>query len=111
MTMPEHVPSQNASPTGRDRLLRDQERAQLPGDTLLEPGPGSLQALALDGFSDQSFAPPSWLDVPSESLVDHPMLRGLLLELPPRGAAPSPEWLNRWFEATRAVLDLIYLRR
>ncbi len=112
--MPEHVPSQPASPTSRDRILRDrerdQDRAQLPGDTLLEPGPGPLQALALDGFNEQPFASPSWLDVPASSLVDHPLLRGLLLELPPRGSQPTAEWLNRWFEATRSVLDLIYQR-
>jgi hypothetical protein len=44
-------------------------------------------------------------------MVDHPLLRGLLLELPPRGSHPTPEWLDRWFEATRSILDLIYLRR
>ncbi|GIG02428.1 hypothetical protein [Catellatospora citrea] len=112
MTMPEHVPSQNASPTPRERALRDSDRVQLPGDTLLEPGSGPLQALGLDRFGEQSFAPSSWLDMPAEStLVDHPLLRGLLLELPPRNSPPTDEWFDRWFEATRSVLGLIYLRR
>lgn len=43
-----------------------------------------------------------------DRLIDHPLLRGLLLELPPRGAAPAAEWLDRWFEATRAILELFY---
>jgi hypothetical protein len=118
MKMPEHVPSQNASPGNRDRAMRDrerdQERAQLPGDTLLEPSPapspGPRPTLALEGFNEQPFGSPNWLDVPTASLVDHPLLRGLLLELPPRGSQPTAEWLNRWFEATRSVLDLIYQR-
>ncbi len=51
-----------------------------------------------------------WLDGSGRtSLVDHPLMRGLLMELPPKGAQPSPEWMNRWFEAARAVLDLIYI--
>ncbi|WP_162907913.1 hypothetical protein [Allorhizocola rhizosphaerae] len=67
----------------------------------LEPVP----SLALDGFEE------GWLDGNNKtSLVDHPLMRGLLMELPPKGSQPSPEWMNRWFEAARAVLDLIYVR-
>jgi hypothetical protein len=47
---------------------------------------------------------------PAESLVDHPLLRGLLMELPPKGSVPPPGWLDRWFEATRAILELLYVQ-
>jgi hypothetical protein len=30
------------------------------------------------------------------------------MELPPKGVMPSQEWLDRWFEATRSILELIY---
>jgi hypothetical protein len=87
------------------------ERAQLPADSLLEPSRAAVPALGMDGFSDSNFGQPNWFDGPLDTMVDHPLLRGLLLELPPRGTQPSPEWMNRWFEAARSVLDLIYLRR
>ncbi|GHJ10952.1 hypothetical protein TPA0907_53190 [Micromonospora humidisoli] len=45
-----------------------------------------------------------------ESMIDHPLLRGLLLELPPKGSVPPPGWLDRWFEATRAILELLYVQ-
>jgi len=77
------------------------------GVGLLEPVP----SLVLEGFEEPTFDSAKWLDGQGSSLVYHPLLRGLLLELPPKGNPPSPEWMNRWFEATRAVLDLIYNRR
>jgi hypothetical protein len=48
----------------------------------------------------------SWLDAPS--VVDHPLLRGLLLELPPKGSTLRVQWLDRWFEAARSILELLY---
>lgn len=66
--------------------------------------------LSLEGLTEPVFPPASWLDpAPGSVLVDHPLLRGLLLELPPKGDPPSPEWLNRWFEAARSILELIYV--
>jgi hypothetical protein len=50
----------------------------------------------------------SWLDVPGKGVVDHPLLRGLLLELPPKGATLQVQWLDRWFEAARSILELLY---
>lgn len=70
--------------------------------------PPSSVALSLDGLNEPVFPPASWLE--DTGLADHPLLRGLLMELPPKGQAPSPEWLNRWFEAARAILELLYLR-
>jgi len=46
-------------------------------------------------------------DVP---IADHPLLRGLLLELPPKGSIPTAGWLDRWFEAARSILELLYLQ-
>jgi hypothetical protein len=78
----------------------------LPGPAGAEiPGPASA-ALGLDSLREPMFP---WLD--ETGPADHPLLRGLLLELPPKGSAPSPEWLNRWFEAARAILELLYVRR
>lgn len=71
------------------------------------PGPASV-ALGFDGLHEPVFPPAAWLE--ETGLADHPLLRGLLLELPPKGSAPSPEWLNRWFEAARAILELLYVR-
>ena len=33
---------------------------------------------------------------------------GLLLELPPKGSMPHQDWLDRWFEAARSILELLY---
>ena len=52
----------------------------------------------------------SWLDGPSGSMADHPLLRGLLLELPARGTLPTSDWLDRWFEAARSILELLYVQ-
>ena len=71
------------------------------------PGPASV-ALGFNGLSEPVFPPAAWLE--ETGPADHPLLRGLLLELPPKGSAPSPEWLNRWFEAARAILELLYVR-
>lgn len=73
------------------------------------PGPASV-ALGFDGLSEPIFPPAAWLEETGTGLADHPLLRGLLLELPPKGSTPSPEWMNRWFEAARAILELLYVR-
>ncbi|GAA2512202.1 hypothetical protein [Pilimelia columellifera] len=44
----------------------------------------------------------------SGTVAAHPLLRGLLLELPPKGAALPPGWLDRWFDAARSILELLY---
>lgn len=90
------------SPNGDKMTTSDRD-----GVGLLEPVP----SLVLNGLDEPAFAAKSWLDGHSGTLVDHPLLRGLLLELPSKSAPPSPEWMDRWFEAARAVLDLVYNRR
>ncbi|HEX5740754.1 MAG TPA: hypothetical protein VFY17_04275 [Pilimelia sp.] len=41
-------------------------------------------------------------------VAGHPLLRGLLRELPPKGTPLPPGWLDRWFAAARSILDLLY---
>jgi hypothetical protein len=72
----------------------DYHRARLPSLELEEP-------------SEPDFGS-DWLEAPGGSMAEHPLLRGLMMELPPRGQAPAPEWLERWFEATRSILELLY---
>lgn len=103
MTTSDHSHAQvNAFPSARgERDSRDNAVG------LLEPRP----SLVFDGLDEPAFDRQPWLDSGGASLVDNPLLRGLLMELPPKSAPPSPEWMNRWFEAARAVLDLVYDRR
>ena len=70
-----------------------------------------LPSLDLQGLTEPVFSS-SWSDaVPArQSMADHPLLRGLLLELPARGTIPPPEWLDRWFEAARSILELLYVQ-
>lgn len=68
-----------------------------------------LPSLALAGLEEPIYPTTGWPDTSDPGpLADHPLLRGLLLELPPKGSLPEPGWLDRWFEATRAILELIY---
>ena len=82
--------------------------------TLLEPPPVSAPTISindLDSLSEPVFPPHGWLDEgPTGTLADHPLLRGLLMELPPKGTFPHPGWMDRWFEAARAILELIYVQ-
>jgi hypothetical protein len=72
-----------------------------------------LPSLDLHGLTEPVFPPPTgWSDggSSSQSMADHPLLRGLLLELPPRGTMPASDWLDRWFEAARSILELLYVQ-
>jgi hypothetical protein len=68
-----------------------------------------LPSLDLNGLTEPVFTA-SWTDSTSESMADHPLLRGLLLELPARGTLPPSDWLDRWFEAARSILELLYVQ-
>ena len=72
--------------------------------------PLTLPSLDPNPLTEPSFPPSGWPVEQQESLVDHPLLRGLLMELPPKGSVPPPGWLDRWFEATRAILELLYVQ-
>lgn len=41
-------------------------------------------------------------------IAAHPLVQGLLLELPARGGRVPDGWLDHWLEAARAVLELLY---
>ena len=72
--------------------------------------PLTLPSLDPNPLTEPSFPTGAWSMEPAGSLADHPLLRGLLLELPPKGSVPPPGWLDRWFEATRAILELLYVQ-
>jgi hypothetical protein len=79
--------------------------------TLTEPKLPDTDAVE----SDLSFRDPaklmssdSWLETTGKDVVDHPLLRGLLLELPPKGSTMQVQWLDRWFEAARSIMELLY---
>lgn len=79
-------------------------------DSPLPPAP-SMSLGELDELAEPVFQPDDdWMDNPSGSLADHPLLRGLLLELPAKGAMPTAAWLDRWFEAARSILELLYVQ-
>jgi hypothetical protein len=69
-----------------------------------------LPSLDLQGLAEPVFPSSGWPDSGSQSMADHPLLRGLLLELPARGSLPPSDWLDRWFEAARSILELLYVQ-
>jgi hypothetical protein len=81
----------------------------------------TLPSLDLHGLTEPVFSATSWNDSPpaqspvaqlppASSMADHPLLRGLLMELPARGTMPPSDWLDRWFEAARSILELLYVQ-
>ncbi|MEU1234584.1 hypothetical protein ABZ399_10370 [Micromonospora aurantiaca] len=88
----------------------DGEDARESGVPEQAAAPLSLPSLDPNPLTEPSFPPSGWSVEQQESLVDHPLLRGLLMELPPKGSVPPPGWLDRWFEATRAILELLYVQ-
>src|SRR3954452_19135088 len=70
-----------------------------------------LPSLDLQGLTEPVFPPVGWSEAaPCASMADHPLLRGLLMELPARGTMPPSDWLDRWFEAARSILELLYVQ-
>lgn len=81
-----------------------------PSLELAEPPVASLSHPPREAGLSADYPSATWVAGRADSLVDHPLLRGLLLELPPKGSVPPPQWLDRWFEATRAILELLYVQ-
>ena len=69
-----------------------------------------LPSLDLHGLTEPVFPSSGWPDSGSQSMADHPLLRGLLMELPARGQLPPSDWLDRWFEAAWSILGLLYVQ-
>lgn len=92
------------SPDGEAGERQDGSPPQRPAP------PQPLTSLDPDSPTGPGFPADRWPTGAVESLVDHPLLRGLLMELPPKGSVPPPGWLDRWFEATRAILELLYVQ-
>jgi len=105
-------PDEDGLPSHRDGSelpTRSRSRSgSLPAS--LEPTSALDRAAALPSLDLQGLAEPAfgWTEA-SPSMADHPLLRGLLLELPPRGVNPPSQWLDRWFEAVRSILELLYV--
>lgn len=76
----------------------------------IEPGSPLASVLDSGSLKEPVLGGDEWLDHRhgTPPLADHPLLRGLLLELPPKGIMPTGEWLDRWFEAARSILELLY---
>lgn len=90
-----------------DTEVGERDGAPVPEQAV---SPLTLPLLDSEPLTEPSFRAGGWSTEPAESLVDHPLLRGLLMELPPKGSVPPPGWLDRWFEATRAILELLYVQ-
>jgi hypothetical protein len=91
-----------------DRVTTAFDAGSPIGASLTAPKLAEPSLRSLDALSEPVFGRDTWLDAPSGSLADHPLLRGLLLELPPKGTIPQQDWLDRWFEAARSILELLY---
>ena len=76
------------------------------------PSQPSMSLTEVTALREPVFPPGAW--TPAEAggtVAEHPLVLALLRELPPRGSAmPTRDWLDRWFEATRSVLDLLYIQ-
>ena len=52
--------------------------------------------------------PEARTDEQPDPVAAHPLLRGLLSELPARTEPPTPEFLETWITTARSILDLLY---
>jgi hypothetical protein len=97
--------SRNGSHLGSSLHIENPIASTLTEPTLPQPDPADADL----SFREQvAISTDSWLDSPGKGVADHPLLRGLLLELPPKGATLQVQWLDRWFEAARSILELLY---
>jgi hypothetical protein len=96
--------------TGEKDLPSRRERRAAPVE-LPAPGGNGSAAASLPPVPAVLTSPDhDWFRPRDGSPADHPMMRGLLLELPPRTAPLDPAWVEQWLEAARAALGLIYAR-
>lgn len=110
--LPVHRPgddlvSRNGSAAGIDRVGSGIDAAAPIASSLAVPTLAEPVLDQVDPRPEPGQRGDVWLG-PAASMADHPLLRGLLLELPPKGSVPPQEWLDRWFEAARSILELLY---
>jgi hypothetical protein len=98
----------NGSVPTMDRIKGPLDTSNPIASSMTAPKLAEPELDDLGALSESVFGADTWLDSPSGSMVDHPLLRGLLLELPPKGSMPTEAWLDRWFEAARSILELLY---
>src|SRR4030095_1346748 len=73
---------------GLSPLSRRREPAGAPARA------AKLRSLDLQGLPEPVFGSSGWSEAGgSASMADHPLLRGLLMELPARGTMPASDWL------------------
>lgn len=82
--------------------------ASTPNNSAAPAGtlPSGLPVRPTKGSSEQQ----SWFQTQGGSPTEHPLMAGLLLELPPRDGPVDKVWLENWLQAARAILELIYTR-
>jgi hypothetical protein len=105
---PRDLSPRNGSVPSIDRISGPLDTANPIASSMTAPKLVEPELTDLGTLRESVFNTDTWLDSPSGSMVDHPLLRGLLLELPPKGSMPTDEWLDRWFEAARSILELLY---
>ncbi|MEV4535708.1 hypothetical protein AB0J82_17960 [Asanoa sp. NPDC049518] len=122
MTMPDNLGNGSAAQerftgpyrkTRREAALTIEAPADREPDRVVRQGlPADLNtgSAAGDRPALEAVYPPQWNPEQEALIADHPLLRGLLLELPPKGSIPTAGWLDRWFEAARSILELLYLQ-
>ncbi|MCU7729768.1 hypothetical protein ODJ79_39130 [Actinoplanes sp. KI2] len=94
---------------GRSHSIEPTRSHSIEPTSALDRAP-RLPSLDLQGLTEPVFSSSGWPDSESKSMADHPLLRGLLMELPARGQLPPSDWLDRWFEAARSILELLYVQ-
>ncbi|MFI5936068.1 hypothetical protein [Actinoplanes sp. NPDC051494] len=114
--LPTRTPIEASGPLDRPTL----DRSHLDRPALDRPAlerSGKAPSLDMQGLTEPVFPSGGWIDatstptpIPAPSMADHPLLRGLLQELPARGTMPASDWLDRWFEAARSILELLYVQ-
>jgi hypothetical protein len=96
--------------TGRDKSgpngFAFRNGASVPSDHAAASAAASHRArdaASVDELAARATADPA--------IASHPLVQGLLVELPDRNGRVPDGWLDAWLEAARAVLELLYAQR
>jgi hypothetical protein len=108
----EHAPPKGELPADANRNTAEHTRSRV------QPRPAISTAATLPPVPSLPTPPPippatsehDWFRPQAGSPAEHPLMRGLMLELPPRTGTLDKAWLDQWLEAARSALELIYSR-